>query len=412
MGYVAKKKIEKLILLRKYDLALKEIAHLIEQNPDDADAYHYLGCILSEKGEDIEAIQALQKALELSPENDRAHNALGGILLERGKLREAENHLLKALEIFPLDANYLANLGRVYFQKRDYLKAIEYSEAGLKLEPDNEFCLNNLVWIYIRQKRSARAQKLLEQTLKENPENIETLVTLGNTLLLKDEYSEAEKVFRSVLNLYPESEEAIIGFKEASSLNNSLGKILGSKRTEKWLSQIFTSLIILSGLMIYGFGVPYRVRWLLLLVLLQTFVLPALFNGFGKLIFYLREKRLRSGVSAIELGNAVLVVGLFFALMPAMFQLGIMLSSEQPFPMKLFLCSIYLILLQFPVGLRVNWFTRDFLLRRVFLISGFSLAVLSIFITNYWYIFLAAFILIHVFDFLYRSGRIFRRWAA
>lgn len=62
---------------RKYDLALEQCDHTIEQNPHFSAAYWTLGLVQEQRGEFEEAIAAFQRAIELSPPSPRILGALG-----------------------------------------------------------------------------------------------------------------------------------------------------------------------------------------------------------------------------------------------------------------------------------------------------------------------------------------------
>ena len=91
-----------------------DIRQVIEQNPQDAEAYNFLGYSLADRGVRLkEALALLQQANELSPGQGYILDSLGWVHYRLGELEKAETLLRRALEEAPEDAEILAHLGEV-----------------------------------------------------------------------------------------------------------------------------------------------------------------------------------------------------------------------------------------------------------------------------------------------------------
>jgi tetratricopeptide (TPR) repeat protein len=75
--------------LEKYDLARTEIAQIIADSPDSADAYFVSGLLSYKTGNMAAAVRDLTQALTLDPSFSRAENLLGNIAKERGDSEKA-----------------------------------------------------------------------------------------------------------------------------------------------------------------------------------------------------------------------------------------------------------------------------------------------------------------------------------
>jgi Flp pilus assembly protein TadD len=143
---------------------------LLQDNPDNSDALHYLGLIASRKadyrdaialigeairingnvpafhcnlgsaykgnGELDSAIAAFNEALRLDPEFQAAHSNLGNTLLESGRFDEASACYRQALALKPDFAEAHYNLGNAFLGQYRLDEAISCYDRALSLKPD------------------------------------------------------------------------------------------------------------------------------------------------------------------------------------------------------------------------------------------------------------------------------------
>lgn len=161
------RKASKLIALcevGKYEEAMSEVNDLIKEFPSASEYYRIKGQILSEAGDQEEAINSLidalrwepsnhwalimmgnifsryrndvdtallyyNKAVEVNPDDYLGLNNIGAILMQQGKEQEAGNFFQKALEVNPDYGNTYLGLGLLEQANENHLQAFEY---GLK----------------------------------------------------------------------------------------------------------------------------------------------------------------------------------------------------------------------------------------------------------------------------------------
>lgn len=131
--------------------AEKGFRHLLELEPDHAQALNYLGYMLAESGQRIdEAIALVGRALRVEPRNGAYLDSMGWALFRAGMTQKAGNYLLDALKMIPNDPTICEHVGDYYMAlgQRDkalehYGKALEYGaedpaavEGKMRTTPD------------------------------------------------------------------------------------------------------------------------------------------------------------------------------------------------------------------------------------------------------------------------------------
>ena len=118
-----------------------DIRRVIEQRPEQARAYNFLGYSLADRGVRLrEALDLVQKAQELEPEAGYVIDSLGWVHYRLGDLDKAEQLLRRALQLTPQDAEILSHLGEVLEAqgraneaRQTWQKALDRAEAGSRL---------------------------------------------------------------------------------------------------------------------------------------------------------------------------------------------------------------------------------------------------------------------------------------
>ena len=85
----------------KQEYSSQNYKKVIECNPENIDAYFYVGLALFMKGLHFSAISYLEKAVNLQPDNSRAWMLLGDCYEMQSKLDDAKDCWKKAVEITP-----------------------------------------------------------------------------------------------------------------------------------------------------------------------------------------------------------------------------------------------------------------------------------------------------------------------
>ncbi len=119
------------------------------KNPDYFRPYHNLGDYLFEKGEYVEAIQALTKSIMLNPKSYKSYNTLGLALSKIGNTTAAKQMLGESLRINPEFDNAYNNLGNIYFEEGSIDKAIPMYLKALEINRFNYKAYYNLGFAYL-----------------------------------------------------------------------------------------------------------------------------------------------------------------------------------------------------------------------------------------------------------------------
>ena len=135
-----------------------------------------LGALLDKQGRFPEAMDQMKKVIQLQPDNAEAFNYIGYSYAEKGvNLDEAGKYLETALKLDPDNAYYLDSQGWLFFQKGKYPEARAVLEKSIKLkkgeQKDDSVIYDHLgeVLNKLGEKEDALAQ--WEKALKLDPDN-------------------------------------------------------------------------------------------------------------------------------------------------------------------------------------------------------------------------------------------------
>jgi Tfp pilus assembly protein PilF len=123
--------------LGKNDKSETLLRDLIKNHPELPESYYYLGLLLAERKNFVEAIKYMKKASELMPERARINYNVGLMLQNIGRKNEAEKELLKALKKEPNNFDFLYALTDHYIKRGKYSKAKKIAMKIKKSFPTN-----------------------------------------------------------------------------------------------------------------------------------------------------------------------------------------------------------------------------------------------------------------------------------
>jgi tetratricopeptide (TPR) repeat protein len=208
---------------------------ILGQHPDHADALHYLGVLLHQRGDDASAAPLLDRALALTPEiaacwshrglvavalGDMAHaiecqehalaldpafsnarNNLAVALQKSGRVEEAIEQYKMLLAQDPGFADARTNLGAALSAAKRHDEALAAFYEAIARNPGNQtaqFGAGNALRSLKRLDESAAS---LRQAVVLNPDHFEAHVNLGTTLGLAGRFEDAEARYRHALTL-------------------------------------------------------------------------------------------------------------------------------------------------------------------------------------------------------------------
>jgi tetratricopeptide (TPR) repeat protein len=124
--------------------AIAELLRVIERDPDNEYAYHYLGAAYFEEDELERSLKAYLTALEKSPGYLGAIVGAGHTLRMMGELDKAIRMGKQALQLQKEDQDALYLLGLAHYQRGDKAAAVDYFDRFLLTSPEAEVRLEVL----------------------------------------------------------------------------------------------------------------------------------------------------------------------------------------------------------------------------------------------------------------------------
>ncbi len=167
-----------------FDSAIAILKKMVEDKPEDANAYYLLSLSLFRKNMLPEAIEALNRTMELTPNFAKGYSQLGVYYREQKELDKALECFEKALNLEPKLVDAWYNKGLVLFELNRIPEALNSFEKALELKSDEPEFLEMAGRCYIHQRDYSRAIDYLERAKKgySSPEKIEFIDKLITSL--------------------------------------------------------------------------------------------------------------------------------------------------------------------------------------------------------------------------------------
>ena len=148
----------------KLDEAEKVYLAVLQAEPDNVDALHYLGVLRHQQERSALAVDLVLRAVELNPTYFDALNNLGNIYLTFGPA-EAVVAYQKALELRPGHADATRNLGIALRRLKRHEEAAEHFERAIRARPDDTENYYSLAVAFKEMGRSDDAVATLRRAL-------------------------------------------------------------------------------------------------------------------------------------------------------------------------------------------------------------------------------------------------------
>ena len=201
-----------LVAQEKYDEATAHMRKVIENHPDDVEAYAALGDTLRANKNFAEAANAYGKAIELSGAPTQANWLLyydRGICLERAKQwPKAEADLKKALDLSPDQPLVLNYLGYSWVdQGLNIDEAFKMLRRAVDLRPKDGYVIDSLGWAFYRMGRYDDAVRTLEKAIELKPNDATINNHLGDAYWHVGRKLEATFQWAHARDMQPEPED-------------------------------------------------------------------------------------------------------------------------------------------------------------------------------------------------------------
>ncbi len=190
-------------------LGAQLIHKAIQLRPDYAEAYKNYGKALAGMGRFDEAVKIFNQALKLRPDYAEALNDLGTILVKHlGQQNEAAACFRKALALNPKLYITHNNLGNILLVGGHFNEAISHFKKAVALRPDFFVVYSNLANAYKDQGDYSRALEGYQKALAINPNFYEALNNMGLTYYLMGNFDRAIATYQKALTVKKDYAEA------------------------------------------------------------------------------------------------------------------------------------------------------------------------------------------------------------
>jgi predicted O-linked N-acetylglucosamine transferase (SPINDLY family) len=203
---------------------------ILEVDPSQAEALHFLGVIAHQVGRQDLAIDYMKRSLALSPLNEGFHCNLGAAYQAQGRLDEAVACYRQALGLRPDHAQAHNNLGNALADQGKLDEAVACYGRALRLQPDYAEAHNNLAVALQKQDKLEEAEAHARKAVRLKPDYAEARNSLGNAQRARGKLGEAVLNFREALRLAPDHALAHSNLGGVLQLQGKLDEAVASYR--------------------------------------------------------------------------------------------------------------------------------------------------------------------------------------
>lgn len=185
---------------------------ILQQDPNHADALHFLGVLAHQVGQNEAAVALISKAINIFPTSSGMYCNLGLALQALGKRDAAVENYQKAIVLQPDYPDAYYNLGNTLQEQGKPESAIENYQKALSLNPDFALAHNNLGNVFKQQNNLESAISCYLAAIATKPDYAEAHYNLGVTQQAQGKYANAFESYQKALSFksdYPETESAL-----------------------------------------------------------------------------------------------------------------------------------------------------------------------------------------------------------
>lgn len=180
----------------------------LNRSPDNFDAVHLYGVLLSQTRRFDQAETFLRRAVYLKPNSAVAHSNLGNLLRDASRASEALPHLRRAVELDPKMPAAHQNLGVVLNGVGQSNEAEKCFRTAVALAPNFPEALNSLGGILRIDEKLEESEACYRKAIALRPNYAEAHTGLGATLAAQHRNEESLASCRHAVDLRPDFPEA------------------------------------------------------------------------------------------------------------------------------------------------------------------------------------------------------------
>jgi tetratricopeptide (TPR) repeat protein len=193
--------------LKRYDEAIAAYRQALRINSEDAVCWFALGSTYADINRYDKAIEAYRQAVRIDPRDAYKWYFLGNAYGKRDRYNDAIEAFRQALRVDPTDAFIWAKLGIACNNLKRYHEAIEACQQALHFVPEFATAWYNLGIAYSNLKRRDEAIKAFHAALRTDPKNATTWFALGSTYAELKRYDDAIEAYSMALRIDPKYAE-------------------------------------------------------------------------------------------------------------------------------------------------------------------------------------------------------------
>lgn len=176
---------------------------VIAEDRRHVDALHYLGLLLSEKGDRAEAIELMRRAAMLAPTKPHFHSNLAEALRRAGEFDAAVESARRAAQLEPNSPESLYNLAVALRDAGQRLEAAQLYLRIVQLQPNHHKAYNNLGTLLTELGRFNEAVQAFQRGSQIAPKSHELFSNWARTLIEAGKLGEALEKARHAVSLCP-----------------------------------------------------------------------------------------------------------------------------------------------------------------------------------------------------------------
>ena len=188
------------------DSAITVFTNVLEEDPKEQTALHYLTLIYDETGNFVKAEEYAKILIIHHPDNPVGFADLALLYLNHNKYNEAIEILVPATKQF--QTNYMIQflMGLSLNQTENKIKAIPYYEQALALNPDSRNAIHNLAILYDSIKLWTKSDSLYKILIETDTTDAQAFNNFAYSLVERNEQlNYALELSRKAVQLVPES---------------------------------------------------------------------------------------------------------------------------------------------------------------------------------------------------------------
>ncbi|MEO7860878.1 MAG: tetratricopeptide repeat protein, partial [Nitrospirales bacterium] len=221
------------------DEAISLLQAVIKDEPQFAQAHHFLGVAFMKKHQPAQARGAFSEAIKLNPSLSEARTALAEFHLAEGSLDLAIEQAQAAIQLNPRNVQAAIISGDAYLRKGDLVKSRQVFEAIAKALPKEPIGPYRLGLVARAEKNDTKASAYFEEALSKKPTSLEPLAQIAMIKIAQGKSDEARERVTKQIEASPnnpllynflgrlwmqakDTGQAEIAFRKAIEIDNSL----------------------------------------------------------------------------------------------------------------------------------------------------------------------------------------------